>query len=82
METCHWGRIWTPFPLMGKGRDRGAREPIKQSPLPLSFPVEGKDLVSAQPPVDLFHKRPPVQPSNQFSKEGASATSCSWRRSW
>ncbi len=33
-----------PFPLMGKGRDRGAPEPIELTPLPLSFPVKGKEL--------------------------------------
>ena len=43
-EDLSLHRIWTPFPLTGKGRDRGALEPIKQSPLPLSFPVEGKEL--------------------------------------
>ena len=32
-----------PFPLTGKGQDRGAPEQIKTSPLPSSFPVEGKE---------------------------------------
>jgi len=36
--------VKTPFPLMGKGRDRGASEPNRPSPLPLSFPVKGKGL--------------------------------------
>jgi hypothetical protein len=33
-----------PFPLMGKGLDRGARQPIKPITPTLSFPVKGKEL--------------------------------------
>jgi hypothetical protein len=60
-------RIWTPFPLMGKGRDRGAREPINQSPLPLSFPVEGKELARCRRLASSYveHERS----LNPFSKE-------------
>ena len=29
---------------MGKGKDRGARGPIKPITLPLSFPVKGKEF--------------------------------------
>src|SRR5262245_47685587 len=32
-----------PFPLTGKGQDRCAPEQIKTSPLPSSFPIEGKE---------------------------------------
>ena len=44
MEAYRMHRIWTPFPLMGKGRDRGAPEPIKPITPTYSFPVEGKEL--------------------------------------
>jgi hypothetical protein len=33
--------VKTPFPLMGKGRDRGAREPNRNHPT--FVPVKGKD---------------------------------------
>jgi hypothetical protein len=44
-----------------------------QSPLPLSFPVEGKEL-GALPLVDFFISRPLAQPQTQFSKERAKDT--------
>src|SRR5919108_101793 len=67
--------IGTPFPLTGKacpersrrGRDRGAREPSELSPLPLSFPVKGKDENAVVGRV--FIGRPPAP--YQFSKKEA-----------
>jgi hypothetical protein len=41
-DNENYSRKVYPFPLTGKGWDRGAQERIK-SPLPLSFPAKGKD---------------------------------------
>jgi len=42
-----------PFPLTGKGQNRGAPEQIKTSPLPSSFPVAGKE---SDIDASLFHQ--------------------------
>ena len=46
-------RIWTPFPLMGKGRDRGASEPIKPITPTFVLPRRGEGI-GAFPPVGFF----------------------------
>ena len=61
-------RIWTPFPLMGKGRDRGAPEPIKPITPTFVLPRRGEGQ-RALPPVGFFISRPLAQPQTQFSKE-------------
>jgi hypothetical protein len=75
------GRIWTLFPLMGKGRDWGAREPIKQSPLPLSFPVGdcvAIELIGSTSDHEQLPSRcsenPPLSP---FEKKGEFLTTSS-----
>jgi hypothetical protein len=57
-------------PLMGKGRDRGAREPIKPITPTFVLPRQGEGI-RALPPVGFFVSRPIVQPRTNFSKEDA-----------
>jgi hypothetical protein len=60
-------------PLMGKSRDRGAREPIKPITPTFVLPRRGEGQ-RALPPVGFFVSRPIVQAQNQFSKEDAKST--------
>jgi hypothetical protein len=57
-------RIWTPFPLMGKGRDRGAPEPIKTITPTFVLPRRGEGI-RALPPVGFFVGRALAQPQAQ-----------------
>ena len=61
------------FPLMGKGRDRGAREPIKPITPTFVLPRRGEGI-RALPPVGFFISRSLAQPQTQFSKEGTKST--------
>ena len=62
---------WTPFPLMGKGRDRGAREPIRSITPTFVLPRQGEGI-RALLPGGFFMSRPFSQP--HFSKEGTKNT--------
>jgi hypothetical protein len=44
METYHCIVPRSPFPLMGKGRDKGAREPIKTITPTFVLPRQGEGL--------------------------------------
>jgi hypothetical protein len=61
-----------PFPLTGKGQDRGAPEQIKTSPLPSSFPVEGKesDIDASLLHHTIFEEAHEGR-RNHFSRKGA-----------
>jgi hypothetical protein len=65
-------RIWTPFPLMGRGRDRGAREPMKPITPTFVLPRRGEGI-RALPPVSFFVNRALSAASTQFSKESTKA---------
>ena len=62
-----------PFPLMGKGRDRGAREPIKPITPTFILPRRGEGI-RALPPVGSIMGRTVAQTKFNFSKEIAKAT--------
>ena len=62
-----------PFPLMGKGRDRGAREPIKPITPTFILPRRGEGI-RALPPVGSIMSRTVAQSKFNFSKEIAKAT--------
>ena len=62
-----------PFPLMGKGRDRGAREPIKPITPTFILPRRGEGI-RALPPVGSIMSRTVAQSKINFSKEIAKAT--------
>ena len=66
-------RIWTPFPLMGKGRDRGAPEPIKPITPTFVLPRRGEGI-RALPQVGFFISQSLAQPQTQFSKEDTEFT--------
>ena len=73
-----WGHIVSillgpPFPLMGKGWDRGAREPIKPITPTFVLPRRGEGI-RALPPVGSFISRPVAQSKINFSKEDAKST--------
>jgi hypothetical protein len=67
---------WTPFPLDGESRDRGAREPIKPITPTFVLPRQGEGI-RALPPVGSFISRPVAQPQTQISKEHTKATKVS-----
>ena len=68
METYRCILLGPPFPLMGKGRDRGAREPIKPITPTFVLPRQGEGIRTLSP-VGFFISRPLAQPQPQFSKE-------------
>jgi hypothetical protein len=45
--------VGTPFPLMGKGRDRGAPEPIRTITLTFVLPRQGEGLGRCRRSVSL-----------------------------
>ena len=67
MGTYRFYIAWTSFPLMGIGVLGNLSD---QSPLPLSFPVKGKEGIRALPLVGLFIGRPIGAASNPIF-EGA-----------
>jgi hypothetical protein len=68
--------VETPFPLDGESRERGAREPNRTSPLPLSFPVKGKDqdAVAGR----FLYNSATSTALTKFSKENTKLTKRSW----
>ena len=62
-----------PFPLMGKGRDRGSREPIKPITPTFILPRRGEGI-RALPPVGSIMSRTVAPSKINFSKEIAKAT--------
>ena len=68
METYRCILLGSPFPLMGKAGIGVLGIRSNQSPLPLSFPVKGKEF-RALPPVRFFISRPLAQPTNPIFKE-------------
>jgi hypothetical protein len=64
--------VGTPFPLMGKGRDRGAREPIRTI-TPTFVPSRGR--IRTLSPVGFFIGRPLARPDPIFEggQEGPKA---------
>jgi hypothetical protein len=68
-----------PFPLMGKGRDRGARELIKLIIPTFVLPRQGEGIRTL-PPIGLFISRPLAQSQTQSSKDAAKDTKIGQRR--
>ena len=60
--------ISTPFPLTGKGRDRGAQEPIKPITPTFVLPHRGEGIRALQP-VSFFMSWLLAAPKTQFSKK-------------